>query len=86
MDNEKFAWVKFYMALAGKLLPYAANRSALVEKVKAVFQKAAIPLPTLEEDNNVFDIDPFTTFGLFNKGITNDNRIKIIKAFAEVFA
>ena len=86
MDDVKFAWVKFYMALAGKLKPFADNRSALVEKIKIIFQKAAITLPTLEEDGNVFDIDPFTTFGLFNKGIKEDNRIKIIKAFAEEFA
>ena len=86
MDDVKFAWVKFYMALAGKLIPFADKRSTLVEKIKNIFQKTAIPLPKLEEDGNVFDIDPFTTFGLFNKGITEDNRIIIIKAFAEEFA
>lgn len=85
-DNNKFAWVKFYMELAGKLIPFAEDRSALVEKIKAIFQKAEITLPKLEEDGQVFDIDPFTTFGLFNKGITNENRIKIISAFAEEFS
>ncbi len=48
---------------------YSVNRNALVEKIKVVFQKTAIPLPKLEEDWNIFDIDPFTTFGLFNKGM-----------------
>ena len=29
------------------------------------------------------NIDPFTVYGLFNKGITKTNRIRIIKKFAE---
>ena len=86
MDGVKFAWVKFYMELAGKLMPFANNRSVLVEKIKAIFQKTGIDLPKLEDEGKVFDIDPFTTFGLFNKGITDENRIKIISAFAEEFS
>ncbi len=42
-------------------------------------------MPTLEKDNNIVDIDPFTVFGLFNKGITNQNRTSIITAFAKIF-
>lgn len=42
-------------------------------------------LPTLERGGDVVDIDPFTIFGLFNKGITNTNRINIITGFAKEF-
>ena len=84
--QNSFAWVNFYMELAGKLLPYAKDRGTLVNKIKGIYQETGIALPTLEKDGNVFDIDPFTTFGLFNKGITVANRIKIIKAFAKAFS
>ena len=33
----------------------------------------------------LFRSDPFTIFGLFNKGITNSNRIAIIRSIANVF-
>lgn len=42
-------------------------------------------MPTLEKDNNLIDIDPFTVFGLFNKKLKDDNRIKILTAIAEIF-
>ena len=43
-------------------------------------------LPKLEADNKLVDIDPFTIFGLFNKGITNANRISILRGFAQEFS
>ena len=86
MADSRFLWVEFYMELADKLLPYKEDHAALVGKIKSVFEKAGINLPKLEKDGKVYDIDPFTTFGLFNKGITTENRIKIITAFAEEFS
>lgn len=43
-------------------------------------------LPTLEKDNEIIDIDPFTIYGLFNKGITTANRISIMQGFAKEFS
>ena len=85
-DNKRFAWTSFYMELADKLVPFAGDRAPLVAKIKAIFQKIEMNLPKLEKDGKVFDIDPFTTFGLFNKGISLENRIKIITGFAEEFS
>lgn len=42
-------------------------------------------LPKLEREDSIIDIDPFSVFGLFNKGITNANRIAILESFATVF-
>ena len=42
-------------------------------------------VPKLESGGDIIDIDPFTIFGLFNKGITNSNRIAIIRSIANVF-
>ena len=84
--KASLSWVKFYMELADKLLPYKNDRKSLIEKVKAIFTAINMRLPKLEADNNIVDIDPFTIFALFNKGITNANRIALLKEFAKVFS
>lgn len=81
--NTTYPWVAFYIEFANKLLAFANDRKPLVEIIKSVYEQIGINLPKLEKDGAVFDIDPFTLFGLFNKGITAENRIKIITAFAE---
>lgn len=84
MNN--FAWTEFYSELATALLRYADDRNSLIEKVKAIYTNAGMKLPTLELENKIVDIDPFTVFGLFNKGISNDNRITILKQIKELFS
>ena len=82
-DKEQFNWVDFYKEFAKKLLKYKLNRTELISIVENVYKDADINLPTLDIDNNLVDIDPFTIFGLFNKGITKDNRLKIMSNFAK---
>lgn len=64
---NQFDWVEFYKEFAEKLLAYKDNRQELVIKVKQIFTNTGINMPTLEKDNQIIDIDPFTVFGLFNK-------------------
>ena len=82
---EQFKWTLFYSEFATSLLKYAENRVELIEKVKEIYKLANIKLPTLEKDNNIVDIDPFTVFGLFNKGITDANRIAILNQIKNLF-
>lgn len=82
-SKEQFDWVDFYKEFAQKLLKYKVNRKELVSIVESVYKDSAINMPTLEIDNKLVDIDPFTIFGLFNKGITKDNRLKIMSNFAK---
>ena len=87
MESKVYlGWVDFYMELADKLLAYKNNRKALIEKIKTVYNALNMRLPKLEADNNIIDIDPFTIFGLFNKGITDENRIAILKGIAQEFS
>ena len=74
----QFDWVDFYKEFAFKLVSYKEKRAELIQKVKAIYQMTGISMPTLDKDNNIMDIDPFTIFGLFNKGLKNENRIIII--------
>lgn len=78
-----FDWVDFYKEFANKLLVYKNNRSELIKIIKEVYEESGINMPKLEAENHFDDIDPFTTFGLFNKGIREENRIKLISSFAK---
>lgn len=84
-NNVKYSWVNFYTEFAIKLLEYRNDRQTLIKKVKTVFDNIGMKLPTLEKDNNLTDIDPFTIFGTFNKGITYENRVLIINSYAKEF-
>ena len=84
-ECNQFGWVDFYKELSGRLLQYKNNRKNLVEKVKKIYEITGINLPTLEKDNQIVDIDPFTFFGLFNKKLTDANRLSILKAVADLF-
>ncbi len=85
MENNQYDWVDFYREFAYKLLEYKNNRKELIEKIINIYKEIGINLPTLETDNNIIDIDPFTIFGLFNKKITYENRTKILSAIAKNF-
>lgn len=86
-DTVNFTWIPFYKEFANKLLEYQNNRPELINKIKDIFLRMSnLTLPTLERDNNIIDIDPFTVFGLFNKGITNNNRLELISLIKESFS
>ena len=86
MTANQFDWVDFYKELSGKLLTYKGNRQDLIAKVKQIFSDTGINMPTLERDNQIVDIDPFTVFGLFNKSSMKEaNRVKIITAVKGLF-
>lgn len=80
-----FEWIDFYTNFADKLLEFKNDRKTLIDKIKRVYSDINIKLPTLETQNEIIDIDPFTVFGLFNKGITNANRISIINGIIKEF-
>lgn len=85
MDTNKITWVEFYKEFATKLLAYKNDRKALIAKLQDVYQKIDMKFPKMESDGTVVDIDPFTIFGLFNKGITDDNRKLILGGIAKAF-
>lgn len=86
MDTKQYDWVDFYKEFSHLLLAYKSSRQELIDKVKSIYSDIGINLPTLEKDNQIVDIDPFTVFGLFNKSsMKESNRVKIISAVAEKF-
>lgn len=86
MSDNKFGWVDFYSEFADKLLGYRSDRKALIAKIIGMYVSLTMTLPTLEKKgHDVTDIDPFTVFGLFNKGISDDNRRAICKEILGAF-
>ena len=81
----KYDWIDFYTEFATKLLTFKTDRKTLIQKIYAVYDAAGISVPKLESGDEIIDIDPFTVFGTFNKGITNANRIAILNGIASEF-
>jgi 5-methylcytosine-specific restriction enzyme B len=88
MDKRRFAWTKFYEAVADKLLTYKDKRKELVAEV----HKIASNVDGLSNLNDQFqdgttgplkDICPFTVMGIFNRGITDANRKTIAAELAK---
>ena len=79
--NANKGWAKFYIEFANKLLEFKNNRKELIEKIKLVFNSNKIEIPNIINEE---DIDPFTIFGLFNKGLS-ERRTKILKGIANIF-
>ena len=79
--NANKGWAKFYKEFANKLLEFKNNRKELIEKIKLVFNSNKIEIPNIINEE---DIDPFTIFGLFNKGLS-ERRTKILKGIANIF-
>ena len=91
MENKDYTWINFYMEFADKLLEYKDNQEELISKIVKTYDKIGIEMATLERDENErsiipYEIDPFTVFAFFNKGITNENRMKIINGIKEEFS
>lgn len=81
----RFEWIDFYMEFADALMDFKCNRNALIEKIQKVYATINMKVPKIESGDKIIDIDPFTVFGLFNKGITDANRISIIGGIADEF-
>lgn len=91
MSNGNYEWIPFYEEFADSLLKYKNNRKELIDKIYKCYDENNIQIATLEGDGAgksifPFDIDPFTVFALFNKKISDDNRIKLVNIFKQEFS
>ena len=85
MNEATFIWSEIYEEFATKLLEYKNDRKNLISKLQNVYEEIDMKLPKMESNGEILDIDPFTIFGLFNKGITDDNRKRILGEIAKQF-
>ena len=73
------------MELTSKLVAYRNNRQKLLEILQRIYRENNMKFLKIERDGIAIDIDPFRVFGMFNKGITKDNRILILEGIAKKF-
>ena len=85
MNESTFIWIEIYEEFATKLLEYKNDRKNLISKLQNVYEEIDMKLSKMESNGEILDIDPFTIFGLFNKGITDDNRKRILGEIAKQF-
>ncbi len=77
-QQTSYKWVPFYEEFANKLLPYQNKRPELIKIIQNAYSETGIHFPTLEQNGEMpTDIDPFTVFGLFNKGMSDVHRTQI---------
>ncbi len=81
----EFNWIDYYSEFATKLLAFKRDRTGLIRKLRNVYDAIGMKMPTLERTEVPFDIDPFTVFGMFTKGIKNENRMRIMSGMKKEF-
>ena len=78
-----YTWIPYYQEFAEKLLAFRNDRKSLL---KLIYDRREELLAGYLHDEDGYDdlcsdIDPFTTFGLFNRGIKSQNRIHTAEVF-----
>ena len=77
--ERDFTWINLYSEMANALRNFYGNRKELISRIYKVYESLGMKPSKLEIDGEIpEDIDPFTVFGLFNKGLTNQNRTAIL--------
>jgi len=89
VDKQRFNWTRFYEAVADKLVGFREKRSELVAGIHAIAKRVdgVTNLNDQYSDGSsgpLKDICPFTTMGIFNRGITDANRKKIATELAKL--
>ena len=87
---DKFTWVPIYEELADKLLEWESKQKELIEFIESLRNMNLVVTSMTDRDaeGSTFllrEIDPFTFFGIFNRGIRTDQRIMILSELKKFF-
>ena len=80
-----FTWTDLYQELADKVLTFRNDRTAFVQLVEKSYKDANLEYKLYWEGHYFADLDPFTFFGTFNKGIADKNRIELLRQYKNNF-
>ena len=84
MDSV-FTWIDFYQELANKVLSYKSDRPSFIKLVEKSYQDAGQEYKLFWDNHYFADLDPFTFYGTFNKGLSDKNRIELLRAYKNNF-
>ena len=87
---EQFTWIPIYQELANELAKWQDRQGELIAFLEELRNDALVitPFNDKDEDGGRFllkEIDPFTFFGVFNRGIRYDQRIAILWRMKQFF-
>ena len=92
-DSYTLDWLGFHREFAERLLPYRADRTALLEKLHEAARLSERPSlfnmlwewSTDDGKKSATDIDPFTVYALINRSLTMSNKEAIYQGLKEAF-
>lgn len=86
----QFSWIPMYEEIATRLRDFADNRQELLRRLQTAAQDEQY-LKYLTRDQYsdgttgpLRDIDPFTVLGVFNRGLTDTNRGRLVRLVANI--
>lgn len=84
-NTDTYDWIPFYEELANKLVAFQTKQKDLVQFLERLRAEGLTITPLGDKDESgrrfpLAEIDPFTFFGSFNRGIVKETRIRILQA------
>ena len=76
-----YTWIPFYKELSQKLFRFSRNRTPLVNWIYDNLNGYIGHLKDAPDGRRIPDIDPFTVYAIFNRGITSAKRIEVCDKF-----
>jgi 5-methylcytosine-specific restriction protein B len=88
--SAQFTWVPFYQELANALSSWKNRQGELIAFLESLRNQDLKIMPLLDKDENgerflLKEIDPFTFFAVFNRGIRQEKRIAILDQMKRYF-
>lgn len=80
---DNLVWPAFFQEMADKILEYKDRREELAQIVTNAY-KMANRKPFKSLQGQLVDMDPFTVFATFNRGIGNETRRDLANAYKEL--
>ena len=90
MTLRSFTWIPFYQELAKKLKGWEERQAELIALLETLRSEGYVITPLNDKDKEgsrflLREIDPFTFFGVFNRGIGYEQRIAILVRIKQYF-
>lgn len=88
---EQFTWIPIYQELADELAKWQSRQEELISFLEGLRANEYVITPFMDRDEDgarfpLKEIDPFTFFGVFNRGIKKEQRIAILAEMKKLFS
>lgn len=88
--TDQFTWIPIYQELADELANWQDRQGELIAFLGHLREEGLVITPLVDKDEDgasapLTEIDPFTFFGVFNRGIRDDQRVAILSKIKPYF-